>query len=55
MHTNLEQLDGLRLNTLGSVDDHDSGVSRHQGTVGILREILMSRCIQDVDTIILHN
>ena len=24
------------LNTLGSVNDHDSGVSRHQGTVSIL-------------------
>ena len=58
-HTNLEKLDGLCLNTLGCINDHDSGVSGHQGTVGIFREILMSRCIQNVDTIIfivkLHN
>ena len=29
-HTNLEKLDGLCLNTLGSINDHDSGVSGHQ-------------------------
>ena len=36
---NLEQLDGLGLNTLGGVDDHDGAVRRHQGTVGILTEV----------------
>ena len=28
--------EGFCINTLGSVNDHDSGVSRHQGTVSIL-------------------
>ena len=45
----LKQLNRLRLDTLGTVDDHDRRVGRHQGTVGILREILMSWCIQDID------
>ena len=44
----LEQLDGLGLNALCRVDDHDSGVRCHQGTVGILREVLMARGIQNV-------
>ena len=47
----LEQLDGLGLNALCRIDDHDSGVRCHQGTVGILREVLMSRCVQDIDTV----
>ena len=50
-HTNLEELDSLSLNTLGCVDNHDGRICRHQCTVGIFREILMSRCIQNVDTI----
>ena len=58
-HTNLEKLDSLSLNTLGCVDNHDCRICRHQCTVGIFREILMSRCIQNIDTIIfivkLHN
>ena len=45
----LEELLGLGLYALGAVDDHDSGVGRHQGTVGILREILVSGGIQDID------
>ena len=44
----LEQLDGLGLNALCRIDDHDSGVRCHQGTVGILREVLMARGIQNV-------
>ena len=35
---------------LDAVDHHDRGVRRHQGTVGILGEVLMSRRIQDIDT-----
>ena len=57
--TDLKQLDGLGLNTLGSVDDHDRAVGSHKGTVSILREVLMSRGIQDVDAVViilkLHN
>ena len=50
-HTDLEQLSGLRLDTLGTVDYHDGRIRRHQGTVSILREVLMSRCIKDVDAV----
>ena len=50
-YTDLEQLSCLRLHTLASVNDHDSGICCHQGTVGILREILMSWCIQNIDTV----
>ena len=39
------------LHTLARVDDHNRGIRRHQGTVGILREILVSRRIQNVDAI----
>ena len=45
----LEQLDGLGLNALGGVDDHDRRVGGHQGAVGILREVLVTGGIQDVD------
>ncbi len=44
----LEQLASLGLHALGSVDDHHCGVRRHQGTISILREVLMSRGIQNV-------
>ena len=44
----LEQLDGLRLNALCSVDDHDGRVCRHQSAVGILREVLMAGGVQNV-------
>ena len=47
--TYLEQLPRLRLDTLTGIDDHDRGVRRHQRTVGVLREVLMPRRIQDVD------
>ena len=46
--TDLEEFSGLSLNALGSVDDHDRGVCRHQGTVSIFGEILMSGRIQDI-------
>ena len=46
-HTYLEQFSRLCLHTLGCIDHH----YRHQGTVRVLREVLMSRCIQDIDTI----
>ena len=49
--TDFEQFSGLGLDTLGCVDNHDRRVCSHQGTVGILREVLMSRCIQNVDAV----
>ena len=45
----LEKLPGLGLYTLSAVDDHDGRVRRHQGTVGVLRKVLVARGIQDVD------
>ncbi|CCX65790.1 putative uncharacterized protein [Firmicutes bacterium CAG:791] len=45
----LKELLRLRLDTLGAVDYHDGGIRCHQRPVGILREILMSRRIQNVD------
>ena len=50
---NLEQLDGLGLNTLGGIDDHDGAVRRHQGTVGILTEVLVTRGVQNIDALTL--
>ena len=47
--TDLEQLSCLRLDALGRIDDHDRRISRHQCPVGILREVLMARCIQNID------
>ena len=48
-----EQLAGLRLNALCRVNDHHRAVRRHQGTVGVLREILMPGGIQDIDAVAL--
>ena len=45
----LEQLDGLRLNALRRVNQHDGCVRRNQHAVGVLREVLMARCVQNVD------
>ena len=44
----LEELSGLRLDTLCRINNHYSAVSRHKGTVGILREILVAGCIKNV-------
>ena len=49
----LEQLSGLGLHALGRVDDHDGGVGGHQGAVGVLREVLVARGVQDVDAVAL--
>ena len=49
-HTDFKQLSGLCLYTLGSIDDHDCRICCHQRTVRVLREVLMTRCVQDVDT-----
>ena len=49
----LEQLDGLGLNALGGVNDHDGGIRRHQGAVGILTEVLVAGRVQNVDALAL--
>ena len=45
---NPEQLLGLRLYALSSVNQHDSAVGSHQCTVGILGEVLVTGGIQNV-------
>ena len=34
---------------LAAVNDHDGGIRRHQGAVGVLGEVLVARGIQNVD------
>ena len=50
-HTDFKQLSGLCLDTLRCIDNHDGGIGCHQGTVRILREVLVSRGIQNVDAV----
>ena len=47
--TDLKELFGLGLDALGAIDNHDRGVSGHEGTVGILREVLVAGGIEDID------
>ena len=47
--TDFEELLGLGLNALGAVDDHDCGVRRHERAVGVLRKVLVSGRIEDID------
>ena len=43
------QLASPVFNTLGGIDDHQAAVDRGQGTVGIFREVLVTRGIEQVD------
>ena len=45
----LHQFDGALLDALRAVDDHEGGVDRRQGAVGVLREVLMSGGIEKID------
>ena len=47
----LKKFSGLRLHAFRCVDHHYCGIRGHQRTVRILREILMSRCVQDIDAV----
>ncbi len=49
-HAHLKKFARLCLHTLGSVYDHHRRIRRHQRPVGILREVLMPRRIQNIDT-----
>ena len=49
-HTYLKELSCLRLHALGGVDHHHRRIRRHQRPVSILRKVLMSRRIQNIDT-----
>ena len=45
----LEQLAGARLDALGGVDHHHRAVDRGQRAVGVLGEVLVARCVQQVE------
>ena len=45
----LKQLTCLRLYSFACINHHDCGICRHKCTVSILRKILMSRGIQNID------
>ena len=47
-YTDLEKFDSLFLNTLWTVNYHYGRVCRHKCTVGIFREVLMSRCVKNI-------
>ena len=49
--TDFEKFSGLGFDALGSVDNHDGRVSSHQRTVGVFREVLVTRRIQNVDAV----
>ena len=51
--TDLEKLSGLGLDAFGCIQHHDGRVGSHQGAVSILREILVSRGIENVDAVTL--
>ena len=51
-YADLEELSGLGLYALCAIDNHDCRISCHQSTIGILREVLMSRRIQDINTLL---
>jgi len=50
-NTHLEQLSRLRLHAFGAVDYHNRRVGRHQCAVCVLREILMTRRVQNINTV----
>jgi hypothetical protein len=45
----VEQLDGLRLDPLGRIDDHHRRIDGGQHAIGILGKILVARCVEKVD------
>ena len=47
----LEQLDGLRLDALGRVDEHHGAVRRDEHAIGVLREVLVAGGVENVDVI----
>ena len=47
----LEELSGLGFHALAAVDDHDGGVRGHQGPVGVLGAVLVTRGVENVDAV----
>ncbi len=44
-----KQLAGLRFYALGRIDQHDRAIRCQQRTIGVLTEVLMARCIEEID------
>ena len=45
----VHELDGALLDALGAVDDHQGGVDGRQRAIRVLREILVTRRVQQID------
>lgn len=45
----LEELEGLGLDAAGGVDDHDGGVDRGEGAVGVFGEVLVAGRVEQVE------
>ena len=50
--TDFEQLECLLLDTACSVDHHDRAVDGGQRAIGIFAEVLMARCVQQVERVV---
>ncbi len=48
----VEQLDGLRLDTVDRVDDHDGGIDCCQGSISVFRKIVVARRVEQVDHVL---
>src|SRR5258708_22807958 len=47
--TDFEKLAGLRFDTLGGIDHHHHGVDRGEYAIGIFREVLVTRGVEQID------
>jgi hypothetical protein len=52
--SDLHELDGALLDTLGAVDDHQGGVHRGQGAVGVLGKVFVTRRVQKIHDAIIE-
>ena len=46
-----EQLSGLRFDAFGRINDHHGGIGRHQRPIGVLRKVLVPRCVKNVNAV----
>ena len=48
----LEELERLRLEALGGVDEHDGGIHRGEDAVGVLREVGVTGRVHEIDHVV---
>src|SRR5690606_5037934 len=48
---NLKELQGLRLHSLGRIENHHGTICGHEGTIGVFGKVLMAWCIQQVNNV----